>query len=75
MVKLNVDLDLSMANATKQLLKVYKDILTWMYKVLRAIPLHLTQHQIKLNINIPTSHQARYWMNLNYVAVMKQNLD
>jgi hypothetical protein len=33
------------------------------------------QHQIEFNTNIPTSHQARYQMNLNYVVVMKQDLD
>jgi hypothetical protein len=60
MVKLNADLDLSMANTTTQLLKEYKDIFVWMYKDLRNIPLHLTQHQIELNTNIHVSHQTWY---------------
>jgi hypothetical protein len=71
MVKLNANLDPSMANVTKLLLKEYKYIFTWTYKDLRNIPLHLTQHQIELNTNMPTSHQTWYWMNLNYVTVMK----
>jgi hypothetical protein len=40
-VKLNVDLDLSVANATKQLLKEYKDVFAWTYKDLKGIPPHL----------------------------------
>jgi hypothetical protein len=40
-VKLNFNLDSSIANAAEQLLKEYKDIFTWMYKDLRGIPPHL----------------------------------
>jgi hypothetical protein len=47
----------------------------WTYKDLKGIPPHLTQHQIELNTNIPTSHQAQYQMNLNYDVVVKQDLD
>ncbi len=47
----------------------------WMYKDLRSIPPHLMQHWIEFNTNIPTSHQTRYRMNLNYVVVVKQDLD
>jgi hypothetical protein len=75
LVKLNVELDLFVANATKQLLKEYKDVFAWMYKDLRGIPLHLAQHQIELDTNILTSHQARYQMNPNFVVVVKHDLD
>ncbi len=37
----NFNLDSSIANATEQLLKEYKDIFAWMYKDLRGIPPHL----------------------------------
>jgi len=59
-VKLNVDLDLFITYATKQLLKEYKDVFAWTYKDLRGIPPHLMQHQIELDTNILASHQTRY---------------
>ncbi len=74
-VKLNVDLDFSIADAVEQLLKEYKDIFAWTYKDLKGIPPHLAQHWIELNTNIHASHQTRYQMNLNYVVVVKQDLD
>jgi hypothetical protein len=75
LVKLSVDLDSCMANVAKQLLKEYNDVFAWMYKDLKGIPPHLTQHQIELDVNILVSHQAWYWMNLNYVVVVKHDLD
>jgi hypothetical protein len=71
LVKLNTDLDSFVANATKQLLKKYNHVFAWMYKDLKGIPPHLTQHQIELDTNILASHQARYWMNPNYVVAVK----
>jgi len=41
-VKLNVDLDLFVANVAKKLLKEYKVVFAWMYKDLRNSPPHLT---------------------------------
>jgi hypothetical protein len=38
-VKLNADLDPSMADVTKQLLKEYKDVFAWTYKDLRVFHL------------------------------------
>ncbi len=46
-----------------------------MYKDLIGIPSHLAQHRIELNTNIHVSHQAQYWMNPNYIVVVKQDLD
>ncbi len=74
-MKLNVDLDPFVADVAKQLLKEYKDVFAWTYKDLKGIPPHLVQHRIKLNTNIFASHQAWYWMNLNYTTIMKQDLD
>jgi hypothetical protein len=70
-VKLNVDLDPFVVDATKQLLKEYKNVFVWMYKDIGSIPPHLAQHQIELDTNIHASHQARYQMNLNYVVIVK----
>ncbi len=56
-------------------MKEYKDVFTWTCKDLRGIPLHLAQHWIEFNTNIPVSHQIQHQMNLNYVVVVKQDLD
>jgi hypothetical protein len=74
-VKQNANLDLFIASVVEQLLKEYKDIFAWTCKDLRSIPYHLTKHQIELDTNILASHQARYWMNSNYAAIMKHDLN
>jgi hypothetical protein len=56
-------------------MKVFKDIFAWTYKNLKGIPLDITQHQIELNTSIPPIHQTRYWLNLNYVAIVKHDID
>jgi hypothetical protein len=53
----------------------FKDVFMWNYKELRRIPPHIVEHKIELNIIIPPSHQTRYHMNPNNVAIVKQNLD
>jgi hypothetical protein len=40
-VKLNVNLNSFITDASKQVLKEYKDVFLWTYKDLRGIPLHL----------------------------------
>jgi hypothetical protein len=35
----------------------------------------LAQHRIELDTSIPLPHQARYRLNPNYVAIVKQNID
>ncbi len=47
----------------------------WIYKDLKCIPPKLAQHIIDLDISIPLAHQARYRLNLNYVATIKQDID
>jgi len=42
---------------------------------LTEIPPHIAQHQIELDTMIPLAHQVRYQMNLNYIVVVKQDLD
>ncbi len=74
-MKLNVNLDYSIANVIEQLLKEYEDIFAWTYKDLKNIPPHQVHNWIELDTNIPTSHQTRYWMNPNYVKAVKQYLD
>jgi hypothetical protein len=50
-------------------------VFAWTYKDLKRIPPELAQHIIDLNISIPPAHQARYKLNFNYVAIIKQNID
>jgi hypothetical protein len=42
---------------------------------LKGIPLDVAQHQIELDTSIPPTHQARYRLNPNYVAIVKHDID
>jgi hypothetical protein len=44
-------------------------------KDLNIIPPKLSQHIIELNISILLAHQAKYRLNLNYVVVVKHDID
>jgi hypothetical protein len=50
-------------------------VFAWTYKDLKGIPIELVQHKIELDISIPPTHQARYRLNLNYVATVKYDID
>ncbi len=39
------------------------------------MPLKLAQQKIELNTSIPPTHQSKYKMNLNYVVIIKHNID
>jgi hypothetical protein len=56
-------------------LKEFKDVFAWTYINLKEIPPKLAQHKIELNITIPLTHHAKYRLNLNYVILVKQNID
>ncbi len=53
------------------LFKEFKDVFAWTYKDLKGIPPELVQHIIECDASIPSTHQARYILNLNYVEVVK----
>jgi hypothetical protein len=74
-VKLNVTLDEPITTNTKTFFQEYKNIFTWNDIDLKGIPPWITQHYIKFNTTIPLARQARYQMNPNYVAIVKQDLD
>jgi hypothetical protein len=42
---------------------------------LKSIPQELAQHIIKLDTSIPPTHQAKYKLNPNYVAIIKHDID
>ncbi len=58
-----------------KLLKEFKDIFVWIYKDLKGIFPNIAQHWIELDTSIPPVHQARYWLNLKYAAIVKQDID
>ncbi len=58
-----------------ELLKEFKDVFAWTYKDLKGIPLKIVQHRIELDTIVPHVHQTRYWLNPNYVAIVKQDIN
>ncbi len=58
-----------------ELLKEFKDVFAWTYKDLKGIPPEIAQHRIELDTIVPLAHQARYRLNLDYVVIVKQNID
>jgi hypothetical protein len=58
-----------------ELLKEFKDIFAWTYKDLKGIPFEIIQHKIELDTSIPLAHQAKYRLNPNYVAIIKQDIN
>jgi hypothetical protein len=42
---------------------------------LKGIPPKVIQHWIELDTSIPLAHQARYWLNLKYAAIVKQDIN
>jgi hypothetical protein len=70
-VKISVDLELVNSYKLIELLKEFKDNFPWTYKDLKGIPPNIVQNQIKLDTSIPPTHQVRYWLNPNYVAIVK----
>lgn len=62
-------------SSLKKLLLEYKDIFAWTYEDLKGILPKLAQHCIELDTLIPLTHQTRYKMNPNYVAVIKQDIN
>jgi hypothetical protein len=51
------------------------DVFAWTYKDLKGIPLELAQHIIELDTTIPLTHHAKYRLNINYVTIVKQDID
>ncbi len=41
----------------------------------KGIPPNIAQHHIELDTSIPPAHQTRHWLNLSYLAIVKQNID
>jgi hypothetical protein len=75
MVKINAHLETSRMWEVEQLLKEFKDVFAWTYKDLKRISLKLAQHRIELDTIIPSTHQAKYRLNPNYVVKVKQDID
>jgi len=75
MVKINAQLEISKVLEVEHLLKEFKDVFAWTYKDLKGIPLEPAQHKFELDTTIPVAHQAKYILNPNYVATVKQDIN
>ncbi len=72
---MNSALEPTIIDQVIKLLKEFKDVFAWTYKDLKGIPPKIVQHRIELNTIVPHVHQARYKLNINYVSIIKQNID
>jgi hypothetical protein len=70
-MKVNVQLMMTQTCSLRIFLHEFKDLFAWTYKDLKGIPLELTQHKIELSTIIPLVHQAKYYIDPNYVFVIK----
>jgi hypothetical protein len=70
-MKVNASLGLVVTKQLIELLKEFKDVFFWTYKDLKGIPSKITQHWIELDTKVPLAHQVKYWLNHNYVSIVK----
>ena len=57
------------------LLKEFRDIFAWSNEDMRGLDPQLYQHQIHLTKDAKLVAQQCYWMNPNYVAKVKEEID
>jgi len=74
-IKGNAQLAKEKIEELQMLLNEFKDAFTWTYKDLKGTLPELAQHIIELDTSVPPTHQARYILNLNYVVVIKHDID
>jgi len=73
-VKVNVSLELVVIEQLIELLE-FKEIFAWTYKGMKGIPLKIIQHKIEFDTMIPLARQVKYWLNPNYGAIVKQDIN
>ncbi len=74
-IKVNGQLTKETTEELQTLFNELKDVFAWTYKDLKGIPSKLAQHIIELHTLIPPTHQARYKLNPNYVALVNHDVD
>ncbi len=74
-MKVNSALEPVVKKQLIELWKAFKDVFAWTYKDPKGIQLKIVQHRIELDTIVPHAHQARYWLNPNYVAIVKQDIN
>ena len=74
-LKVNVHLDKALDKEIEELFLKYKDVFIWPSKDFMGILPFLAQHCIELEKNVPLVHQACYQFNLNYISIIKYNID
>ncbi len=72
---MNFALELVFIKQFIEFLREFKYVFAWTYKDLKGIPPKITQHRIELEPIVPLVHQTRYRLNINYVAIVKQDID
>ncbi len=72
---MNFALELDVIKKFIEFLREFKDVFAWTYKDLKGIPPKITKHRIELEPRVPDVHRARYRLNLNYAAIVKQDID
>jgi hypothetical protein len=50
-------------------------VFAWIYKDLKGITPTVAQHCIEQKNDVPSTHQALYWMNPNYANIVKHDVD
>jgi hypothetical protein len=75
LVKVNASLEPIVTQQLIELLKEFKDVFAWTYKDLKGIPPKIAQHKIELDTTIPLAHRTRYRLNVNYITIVKQDID
>jgi hypothetical protein len=71
----NTTLELVVTKQLIELLKEFKDILAWTHNDPKGIPLDIVQCKIELDTTVPHAQQARYWLNPNYAAIVKHDIN
>ena len=57
------------------LLTEYQEVFAWSYSNMKGLDPQYYQHQIHLHTNARPIQQQRYWMNPNYAARVKEEID
>ncbi len=72
---MNASLEPIVTQQLIELVKEFKDVFAWTYKDLKGIAQEIVQHKIEFDAIVPPAHQARYRLNVNYVTIVKQDID
>ena len=58
-----------------ELFKKFQDVFVWSWEAMQGLDPRLYEHQIYLSKEAKLVVQRRYWMNPNYAAKVKEEMD